>query len=194
MISRLAALIIKLMRPKESSIFYDAEPSAEEMYSTEPIKKWHSQFTPIQVKRIEAFLDMISHAEGTDRFGHDKGYNVLVGGTLFDSYEDHPRRSIWLPRLGIHSTAAGRYQILSRYWDHYKAQLNLPDFGHESQDEYAIQQLREQRALNSLLEGDVKTAIQRCANIWASFPNAGYGQREVAMNDLVRYYMDRLSA
>ncbi|MES9187223.1 lysozyme, partial [Cutibacterium acnes] len=54
----------------------------------------------------------------------DNGYNVLVGSTpwkpiLFDSYADHPRRLIALnPTLS--STAAGRYQLLARYFDAYK--------------------------------------------------------------------------
>jgi len=38
MISRLAALIIKLMRPKETSIFYDIEPTGEDMYSLDPLQ------------------------------------------------------------------------------------------------------------------------------------------------------------
>jgi muramidase (phage lysozyme) len=186
-------LLMELLRRKPIGVGDIDEPTAEDMYELTPVKRWHKRFDALQIKRIEAFLDMISYAEGTDRFGNDRGYNVIVGGEIFTDYSDHPRKSVHLPRYKINSTAAGRYQILSRYWDHYKAQLNLPDFGHESQDEYAIQQIREQRALNPLLEGDVKTAIQRCANIWASFPNAGYGQREVAMQELIEYYMGRLN-
>ena len=64
-----------------------------------------------------AFLDLIAWSEGTDNGRQptkDRGYDVVVGGGLFDSYDDHPRRLISLPALGIKSTAAGRYQILSR--------------------------------------------------------------------------------
>jgi len=74
-------------------------------------------------KNMRAFLDMIAYSEGTDKAGQptkDRGYDVLVGGGLFAGYADHPRKAIKLPRLGISSTAAGRYQILARYYDVYK--------------------------------------------------------------------------
>lgn len=65
-------------------------------------------------RNICAFLDMLAFAEGTIKFGQAQGYNVIVGGTLFDDYADHPRKSIHLPKLGIYSTAAGRYQFRAR--------------------------------------------------------------------------------
>ena len=40
----------------------------------------------------KAFLDMIAFSEGTIKYGDQNGYNVIVGGILFDSYKDHPRR------------------------------------------------------------------------------------------------------
>jgi len=96
-------------------------------------------------KNVVPFLDMIAYSEIGPRLlaESDDGYNVLVGGELFDSYADHPRKVIEV-RPGLRSSAAGRYQILSRYWDHYRIQLQLPDFGPLSQDRYAIQQLKEQ--------------------------------------------------
>ena len=36
-------------------------------------------------KNRKAFLDMIAHSEGTAGHGDD-GYNVMVGGKLFDDY------------------------------------------------------------------------------------------------------------
>ena len=58
----------------------------------------------------KAFLDMISHSEGTN-YGPCDGYNILYGSTkakpaYFLSYEDHPRKKI--TAAGITSTAAGR--------------------------------------------------------------------------------------
>ncbi|HAR08376.1 peptidoglycan-binding protein [uncultured Cobetia sp.] len=140
---------------------------------------------------LRAFLAMIAHAEGTDRYGDQDGYDVMVGGMLFTDYSDHPNRRVWLPAYGIHSSAAGRYQILHRFWVHYRDQLGLPDFGPESQDRYAIQQLRERRAYDDVLAGRIRDAIAKCANIWASLPGAGYGQREVAAGSLVAFYQER---
>ena len=60
---------------------------------------------------LKAFLDMLAWSEGTSTVaGSDNGYNVIVGGSLFKGYADHPRKLVDIPRLGIKSTAAGRYQ------------------------------------------------------------------------------------
>ena len=71
----------------------------------------------------KAFLDMLAWSEGTDN-GRQKtrnhGYDVIVGGELFTDYSDHPRKLVTLnPKLK--STGAGRYQLLSRWWDARKA-------------------------------------------------------------------------
>lgn len=144
-----------------------------------------------QEANLRAFLDTIAHAEGTDRYGNNDGYDVIVGGELLSDFSDHPNKRVWLPAYGIHSTAAGRYQILHRFWRHYKAQLGLPDFSPDSQDRYAVQQIRERRAYDDVLNGRIADAIRKCANIWASFPGAGYGQREVAVQDLLDFYQQR---
>ncbi|MGO2878503.1 MAG: peptidoglycan-binding protein [Halomonas sp.] len=148
--------------------------------------------TPKQGKvNLRVFLDTISHAEGTDRYGDQDGYDVIVGGELLSDFSDHPNKRVWLPAYGIHSTAAGRYQILHRFWRHYQEQLGLPDFSPDSQDRYAVQQIRERRAYDDVLSGRIADAIRKCANIWASFPGAGYGQREVAMQNLLDFYQRR---
>lgn len=145
-----------------------------------------------------AFLAMIAHAE----IGHalrsvsDDGYNVIVGSTparpiLFDSYADHPRRLVELRLHGkpIRSTAAGRYQLLARYWDHYRARLRLPDYSPASQDAVALQQIRECGALGDVDAGRLELAISRVRRIWASMPGAGYGQPEHSLASLRRAYL-----
>lgn len=127
---------------------------------------------------IAAFLDTIAFSEGTLKYGHEDGYNVLVGGSLFTSYKTHPRKLVDLPKLGIKSTAAGRYQIMARYFKPYADLLLLSDFSPESQDRIALQMIKEQGALKNVIDGDIESAIDKCANIWASFPGAGYGQHE----------------
>lgn len=138
----------------------------------------------------KAFLDMIAHSEiGPALLAvSDNGYNVIVGSTaakpiLFSSYADHPRRLVQL-RPGLASTAAGRYQLLARYFDAYKASLGLPDFGHESQEAIALQQIRERGALPLIDGGNFDLAVGRCSNIWASLPGAGYNQHENKIEDL----------
>jgi len=136
-------------------------------------------------QNVLAFLDMIAWSEGTTRIkGSDDGYNVIVGGALFADYADHPRRLVTIPQWQVKSTAAGRYQLLARYYDAYRRQLRLPDFAPRSQDLIALQQIREQGALPALAAGDLDHAVRRCANIWASLPGAGYGQHENKLDRL----------
>lgn len=136
---------------------------------------------------LAAFLDTLAFSEGTLRYGEDDGYNVLVGGGLFDDYSKHPDVLVHLsPTLA--STAAGRYQLMARYYEPYRAQLNLPDFSPESQDAVAIQQIQECKALDLIEAGQMKDAFAACAHIWASLPGAGYGQHENQLNDLLVHF------
>lgn len=143
------------------------------------------------MSNLSAFLDTIAYSEGTDhprQLTKDRGYDVVVGGGLFSSYKDHPRRLVALPRLGIKSTAAGRYQVLSRYYDAYKKQLKLPDFSPASQDAIAIQLIRECKALDDVNAGRIVSALHKCKSRWASLPGAGYGQHEHTVDHLLDVY------
>jgi len=142
-------------------------------------------------RNVLAFLDMLAVSEGTDdgrQPTKDDGYDVLVGGGLFSGYSDHPNVLVKLsPALS--STAAGRYQILYRYWPHYRDLLGLPDFGPLSQDRYAIQQLKERRAVPDIQAGRFDKAVAKVRNIWASLPGAGYGQHEQKIDRLRDAYV-----
>ena len=88
----------------------------------------------------KAFLDMLAWSEGTDN-GRQKtrnhGYDVIVGGELFTDYSDHRKLVTLNPKLK--STGAGRYQLLSCWWDAYRKK-HLKDFSPKSQDAVALQQ------------------------------------------------------
>lgn len=133
-------------------------------------------------RNINAFLDMIAYAEGTLGFGDD-GYNVMFGYSYFDDYSKHPNKLITLGKYK--STCAGRYQLLGRYYEHYKRELELPDFGKLSQDLIAIQQIKECRALTDIKLAKVESAIKKCARIWASFPGSPYGQPTKTMAEML---------
>ena len=137
-----------------------------------------------------AFLDAIAVGEGTDngrQQTRNHGYDVVVGGSLFSDYSRHPNRLVRL-RPGLSSTAAGRYQLLSKYYDTYKRQLNLPDFGPASQDQIALQQISERRALADIDAGRIREAVSKVNNIWASLPGSKYGQRTETMDDFLKYF------
>ncbi|TDN64263.1 glycoside hydrolase family 24 protein [Scandinavium goeteborgense] len=140
----------------------------------------------------KAFLDMLAWSEGTDKPGQptkNHGYDVIVGGSRFTDYSDHPRKLVTLnPKLK--STAAGRYQLLSKWWDAYRKQLGLKDFSPASQDAVALQQIKERGALPLIDKGDIRQAIDRCSNIWASLPGAGYGQFEHKADNLIAKFKE----
>ena len=68
--------------------------------------------------------------------------------------------------------------FFSRWWDAYRKQLGLKDFSPKSQDAVALQQIKERGAYLAIDRGDIRQATDRCSNIWASLPGAGYGQFE----------------
>lgn len=144
-----------------------------------------------QINR-KAFLDVIAGSEISPSLlaESDNGYNILVGSTpakplLFHSYADHPR----ILNHQMNSTAAGRYQLLARYYDAYRKLLGLHDFSPASQDAIALQQIRERRALPDIDAGNLYAAIEKCNNIWASFPGSPYGQHTNPYEKLEAYYL-----
>ena len=123
----------------------------------------------------KAFLDMLAWSEGTDN-GRQKtnhGYDVIVG-ELFTDYSDHPRKLVTLnPKLK--SAGAGlpaSFPLVGCLQAAWPPERLLS----KSQDAVALQQIKERGALPMIDRGDIRQAIDRCSNIWASLPGAGYGQ------------------
>ena len=58
----------------------------------------------------------------------------------------------------------------------------------KSQDAVALQ-IKERR-LNVIDRGDIRQAIDRCSNIWASLPGAGYGQFEHKADSLIAKFKE----
>lgn len=135
---------------------------------------------------LQSFLDLIAYSEGTatSPITQNDGYDVIVTGVdgpeVFTDYSDHPfatRPAKVVRRVPLlESTAAGRYQLLYRYWLVYKIQLGLADYSPASQDAVALQQIKERGAIDLVLAGNIQGAIEACSNIWASFPGNSYGQ------------------
>jgi muramidase (phage lysozyme) len=139
-----------------------------------------------------AFLDAIAKSELTPAViaKTDNGYRCLVGSTparplTFASYATHPN----ILNRALNSTAAGRYQLLFRYWVSYSKMLNLPDFGPLSQDKIALQQIRECNALPDIDAGNFARAIALCSRIWASLPGSPWGQHTNTLALLQGYFV-----
>jgi muramidase (phage lysozyme) len=154
--------------------------------------------------KIKACLDLIAFSEGTSThpLTRNSGYDVIVSGVhgpaVFTDYTKHPFEDggSVVVRTGppeLISTAAGRYQLLARYWKAYKAQLHLVDYSPDSQDAVAVQQIRERKGLDMIEAGDIAAAIAACSNIWASLPGNEYGQGGKTMATLLEKYQELLA-
>ena len=152
---------------------------------------------------LAAFLDTIAYSEIGSKLlaSSDDGYDVVVGSTVAaphlvqrtpnntPDYHDHPNIVVKLSPTLL-STAFGRYQILYRFWVAYKRRLNLPDISPLSQDRYALQILREQKATPLILANQIEAAIHTVSCIWASLPGPDntYGQHVNNIETLLAAY------
>ena len=133
---------------------------------------------------------MLAWSEGTDN-GRQKTHKSWLWRhcrRAVTDYSDHPRKLVTLnPKLK--STGAGRYQLLSRWWDAYRKQLGLKDFS-KSGRAWHCSRLRAWRFTPMIDRGDIRQAIDRCSNIWASLPGAGYGQFEHKADSLIAKFKE----
>lgn len=168
--------------------------------------------------KIKAFLNTIGYAEGAN-------YNTIVKGTVvssktdkslvgkknatFSDFSKHPETLVKVNSKGLKSTAAGKYQIMADTWNTtidkkgvkhigLKDRLGLTDFSPKSQDLAAVQKMIDKGMVDSILKGDIKTAINLGSGTWASLPNTnGVGnykdQNAKSLNDLQNVYKDSLS-
>ena len=137
---------------------------------------------------------MLAWSEGTDN-GRQKtrnhGYDVIVGGELFTDYSDHPRKLVTLnPKLNqqaLRRTLPASFSLLVGCLPQAAWPERLLS---ESQDAVALQQIKERGALPMIDRGDIRQAIDRCSNIWASLPGAGYGQFEHKADSLIAKFKE----
>lgn len=147
-------------------------------------------------RNLGAVLDVLAWAEGTStsQITQDDGYDIIVTGvngrSRTNDYREHPfvgpnaRPLVQVNLKGLFSSAFGRYQIMRRDWPHYKKLLKLPDIGPESQDKYAIQLIKETRALPLIEAGRFDEALALFAHLWASLPGKGYeNQKQRTLDD-----------
>lgn len=141
-------------------------------------------------RNVKAFLDTLAFAEGTR-----ERYNYIFTHATFNSYADHPRIKKCAGKLC--STAAGRYQFLSKTWDPLASALGLPDFTPPSQEKAALEIIRRAGAYNNVARSSVyenfTAALNKLNTTWASLPGSPYGQPTHPTAELWRYYKGRLA-
>ena len=117
----------------------------------------------------KAFLIMLAWSEGTDN-GRQKtrnhGYDVIVGRRAIYWLLDHTLMTC----RAKPKTQINRRRTLpasfSRWWDAYHKQ-QLKDFSPKNRTLWHCSRLRH-GALPMIDRGDIRQAIDRCSNIWAS--------------------------
>lgn len=154
-------------------------------------------------QNVVAFLDMLAVSEGTDiprQPTKNRGYDVIVGGSLLSDYSKHPRIVVLLKKRDgspiinaktgkpLRSSAAGRYQFLGATWDDLARRLKLIDFSPVSQDLACVELLKQCGAYPLIRVGKFDDAVHAARRIWASLPGAGYGQHEQKIESLRAAY------
>lgn len=133
---------------------------------------------------VQAFLGLIRDAEGTSK-GADP-YRVYGGSAnkQMDSLAS-PNFKKWgftqTDGKKNTSSASGAYQFLERTWNNLAKEHGLKDFSPHSQDLGAVALLKQNGALQHILDGDFGKAVQKSNKTWASLPGSPYTQHTRSM-------------
>lgn len=125
-------------------------------------------------QNVRAFLRAIRLGEGTK---DDAGYYRIVGGRSFDDDSKHPAVRVFIQKYNVWSTAAGAYQIILPTWKKLQSQYGFYDFSPSSQDMAAVALIAGRGALDDVIAGNLRDAVTKCAEEWASLPGSKAGQR-----------------
>ena len=109
------------------------------------------------------------------------------GGELVYWLPDHPRKLVTLnPNSNQQALTLPAFLVGGM-----PTASSIPkDFSPESQDAVALQQIKERGALPMIDRGDIRQAIDRCSNIWASLPGAGYNKPEHVADSLIAKFKE----
>ncbi len=176
------------------------------MTTTAQLKRRAENEKYLENRNVWAALQTISQSEGTNGnyqlavYGTVKSSPVfpqLVGrkGTkenpvLLPHLRQYPRLLVAFNSKGEESSAVGKYQILRKTYAGAAATMGLTDFSEKTQDLLAVELMRQRGAIPFLLNGDIKTALDKIKHEWASIAGAGYGQGEHSIATLEKWFND----
>ncbi len=138
----------------------------------------------------KALHDSIAYAEGTRNYSKD-GYNVLFSFKLIQSCETHPNQCL---KFGSScSTAAGRYQFLTKTWSSVKSAENLDSFEPENQErgaQYLVNTVRHVSVPSgrAMTASEFSNAMSKLSYEWASLPPGRYGQPNKSFSQMRTMY------
>ncbi|MDD5650566.1 MAG: glycoside hydrolase family 104 protein [Candidatus Nanoarchaeia archaeon] len=143
---------------------------------------------------ILAFMRAITVGEGTAKPTSKcpDPYRIKFGGECFTG-DKHPDDCV--PYKNTCSTAAGRYQFLSKTWMNWCVKYQVPcdQFTPINQDLVVYYELKA-RGLDKLLAaGDLNGALDKTKGTWASLPGSPYGQPTLTDIDFENIYNELLA-
>jgi YD repeat-containing protein len=170
----------------------------------------------LQDCRIIAMLETIAWTEAGGNGDKKLDYNSIVYGRVLSSktFPDlvgktgTPQSPLTLPDLSKYpnimvkygrgkrdnSSAVGRYQFLRadflRAWKKFGP---VPDFGPDSQNLVAVEDMMIVGMIDPLLQGDAKTAIMKGNGEWSSLPGSPNGQGTVKLDKTLERYNQELA-
>jgi muramidase (phage lysozyme) len=138
----------------------------------------------------KALHDTIAFAEGTRNRSND-GYDIIFGGRTTSTCARHP--NICVPFQNTCSTAAGRYQFLSRTWNSISNAKGYATFEPENQERgaaYLVASVRKATVPSdrALTASEFTNVITKLSYEWASLPPGQYGQPIKTMSELRSFY------
>jgi muramidase (phage lysozyme) len=140
-------------KPKSNGVYYPT-PKTTDTFNTGNSK---------QTSNLRAFADVISYAEGTERYG----YGTYFGGTQFDNSQPHPQRVV------KGSSAAGRFQFMPDTWKYIHNGKN-PPMTVANQDAAFISLLKGDGAYEDVLNGNFESAYKKVSGTWSSVKGNNY--------------------
>ena len=184
------------------------------MATSSQIQRRHENEQFLATKEVRAFLYTIAASEGTlDAKGRIEYGRIVKGKVLRSPYNPSlvGRRDVVITDFSRHpeilvecsktlqSSAAGFLQAIRKTWKSASATMGITDFSPHSQELVAVELIRQRGAMSFILRGDLPGAFKnsKLRLEWASFPGAGYGQREnslVKLQSVFNSTLNRLTA
>lgn len=118
----------------------------------------------VEYPNVQAFTHVLRNGESSQE---DSAFNLLYGGSSFDSFDDHPRKHFPLPD-GQTTSAAGAYQETESSWNDFTAHTGQLPFTPENQTLCAVWLIDRAGALEDVIAGRLDAAIRKLTKVWTS--------------------------
>jgi peptidoglycan hydrolase-like protein with peptidoglycan-binding domain len=160
-----------------------------------------SNFLKQQTPEVRAYLDLVAWKEvhqSLNADGSPSGYRERNGvpGSRGLMPESAIADNGKLPTDELRYNV-GRYQMKNVDVEHMRKAYDskIDDFSPESQDRIAVAKMKYRGVMQELQEGDIRGAIKKGGQEWASLPGSPYGQvqKGYTVDQAVDYYNQRLA-